>query len=212
MKMRNLTGIIIMVIGLVWSPSAKAMDDQSKKEVVAFVENVAKDVIAIIDSTSPQEAKRHQLEGIFVRYVDVDWIARFVTGQHWRKLSEEEQNVYVELYQKYIVRSYVSKFAKYIKHDYKIKNVEERANGYYIVAIDLLGQQESLSFTYRLKRTPNGFQIRDLISEGVSILSTQRSEFTRIIDQEGFEALLSILKNKVDSVSKLQHGVLNPVG
>ena len=56
--------------------------------------------------------------------------------------------------------------------------------------------------TLELEKTKqNPYKVADIITEGVSILNSQQSEFNNIISNQGIDALIDDLKGKVSKKS-----------
>ena len=55
----------------------------------------------------------------------------------------------------------------------------------------------ALNYEWRVREGSNGIKIVDVIVEGVSLLVTQRSDFTSVAGQNGIDGLIATLRNKV---------------
>ena len=58
------------------------------------------------------------------------------------------------------------------------------------------GQSEPISVDYRVRKADSGFKIFDVIIEGVSMISTQRSEFASVIGNNSIDYLIDQLSAK----------------
>ena len=78
------------------------------KDAEGFVQSVGDEVMLIISNEKmPLEDKEKKLENLFVDSVDISWIAKFVMGRYWRDATEQQKQVYNELYNKFLVNNYV---------------------------------------------------------------------------------------------------------
>jgi phospholipid transport system substrate-binding protein len=163
-----------------------------------FVDSVAKDVMAIVrneSATRPQ--KQARLESLFVNKVDINFVARFVLGKHWRTATPKQQMDYIAAYRPFILKNYASRLAKYSGQTYALKNarVDSDADVVTMEIIDPSGQ--NILVDYRLKASGGGYKIIDIMVEGVSLLTTQRSEFNGIVENKGIDGLIEALKKQV---------------
>jgi phospholipid transport system substrate-binding protein len=53
-----------------------------------------------------------------------------------------------------------------------------------------------------LKEKGNSWRIINIIANGVSDLALKRSEYTTILQREGFDALINKINEKIDNYSK----------
>lgn len=94
------------------------------------------------------------------------------------------------------------KFKKYNGQKIEIKNIKPTGDDQYIVQTDLnLDGPNSAPYNvdYRIKYVSGKFKIRDIIAEGVSMMTTQRSDFSSIVSSSGIEALRQELIKKSES-------------
>ena len=54
-----------------------------------------------------------------------------------------------------------------------------------------------------LKEIGDNWRIINIIANGVSDLALKRSEYTNILQREGFDALIAKINEKIDTYSKL---------
>ena len=58
----------------------------------------------------------------------------------------------------------------------------------------LRGDEEPLRLDWRVRQTGRGLKVIDIAAEGVSMLTTKRSEFTSLVAREGVDALIGRLE------------------
>lgn len=164
-----------------------------------FVESVNDSVTGIIVDKSTSDAKKTQLLSELLNdYINIDWIGRFVLGRNWRSLDETQQTEYLKAYKEYILHTYVPIFKQY-RGEYAefisakpLKRPEE-----FLVATKIVSPNDpDVAVTYRIQKTGACFKVYDIIAEGVSLINTQRQDFSSIFQRKGFDELLSILRSK----------------
>jgi phospholipid transport system substrate-binding protein len=163
-----------------------------------FVDGVATQVIAIAKTDSLSTAQRQaKIEAIFANKVDINFVAKFVLGKHWRTATPKQQQDYIAAYRPFILKNYASKLTKYSGQTYTLKDA--RADGDASVVTmsihDTDGQD--ILVDYRLRGEGGGFRIVDIMVEGVSLLTTQRSEFNGIVESKGLDGLIQALTSQV---------------
>jgi phospholipid transport system substrate-binding protein len=172
-----------------------------EKGVKDFVNVTSTKVMSLVKSDIRDEEKKAKLTEIFVETMDMDWIGKFVLGQYWRTMSDADKIDYLATYRKFLITAYVPLFKKYNNQILLIKDVKQISNEQYMVIteIDSANKQTKYKVEYRLRYVGGKFKVIDIIGEGVSLLATQRSEFSSIINNGGYKALKKQLEEKAVS-------------
>jgi phospholipid transport system substrate-binding protein len=163
-----------------------------------YVDKVASDVLATVrNSKMNNQAKAATLESVFTRVVDIPFVAKFVLGRHVRTATPVQMQRYLKSYEPFLIKNYVSRITKYSGQTYKIMGSRMDADGSYVVSMSLLDPNgPSVAMDYRLRYDANQFKVIDIVVEGVSLLTTQRSEFNAVISNKGLDALMDALDAK----------------
>ena len=175
-----------------------ADDLDYEKQISAFIDKTAHNVLEIIKSPDPEEAKRVKLIKIFFDVVDVDWMSKAAIAKFWRTMNDDERSRYSAAYRNYVASSYVNQFTKYHGQTYTIVSVKDMGGGQYVAttAISATESRPEITVSYKIKLDSNEIKIRDILGEGVSLLVSQRSDFSSIIEQEGINGLIQKLISK----------------
>lgn len=135
---------------------------------------------------------------------DLTKIARIVVGKEWEKLSETQQQKLVDDFVRLSVASYAHNFKDYSGESFVFDSEEETARGGVVVHSTLIiPDDKPVKFDYMLKEKGNSWRIINIIANGVSDLALKRSEYTTILQREGFDALIAKINEKIDNYSKL---------
>ena len=166
-----------------------------------FVDKVATQVIAIAkDSSASKEAKQKKIEAIFSEKVDIAFVGKFVLGKYWRAATPKQQQDYLAAYKPFILKNYANKLTKYSGQTYVLKNPHmEDDIAVVTMEIDDPNSGNKINVDYRLCDGGNAgkYRINDIVVEGVSLLTTQRSEFASIIEQHDVDYLIAALQKQV---------------
>ncbi len=174
-----------------------------------YIEQLGSAALSTISNKSlDKSGKQAQLEKIFSDNVDFQWVARFVMGRFWRSATDEQKTRYVAEYKKFLILHYTSRFTDYTSGTFKVTNVRDDSNGEYTVSMQIKGGgdqagNEPVLVDYRVRSEDVGFKIFDVIVEGVSLISTQRSEFSSVLQKNGIDYLIDqlVAKSKTGAVS-----------
>lgn len=176
--------------------SAFAADSDDAKQ---FVDTVGKRVLGIVNAHGDKDQQQKQLQQMFVENVDIPWMGKFVLGYGWQQASAEQRTQYLQSYQRYLLAHYTSNFADYTGANYTITGAKNEGDSQYSVSMEIKtpNQSQDTLAGYRLRKEGNGqFKIVDIIIEGVSLITTQRSEFGSVIQQKGIDGLIQAIEAK----------------
>ena len=162
----------------------------------AFVDSLTQKVLGTLKSPALSfQQKKTQLGELFDANVDAEWIARFVAGKNWRTATPDQQANYLALYKRYLTTSYVNKFDEKAGDDVKaikVLAVKELGNSQFSVNTDIEQKDgEPVHVDYRLRDNGGNSRIIDISVEGVSLLTTHRSEFASIAANGGLQAIIN---------------------
>ena len=135
---------------------------------------------------------------------DLPKIARIVVGKEWEKLSEAQQQKLADIFIRLSVASYAHNFKDYSGESFVFDSEEETTRGNVVVHSHLIiPDDKPVKFDYLLKEKGDSWRIINIIANGVSDLALKRSEYTTILQREGFDALIAKINEKIDNYSKL---------
>jgi phospholipid transport system substrate-binding protein len=135
-------------------------------------------------STEAREAKfRSLLENNF----DMPRISKFVLGRYWNDANDQEKQQFAKLFEEYIVRSYAQRFSEYSGEEVKIANSRPESETTTIVSSRIIRPNGAppAKVDWRVRKDNNDFKIVDVDVEGVSMVLTQREEFSTVIQHNG---------------------------
>lgn len=177
-----------------------AVNAATSEEARQFVDTVGKQVLDTVNGSADEAQKQQKLRQLFSDNVDMDWMGRFVLGRAWTQATQDQRSNYLQAYRDYLLARYTTNFADYAGSKYTITDVKPEAGGQYVVGMDVKSphaKDPEIKAGYRLRSWENGqFKINDIIIEGVSLITTQRSEFASVAQKDGLDKLIEQLKVK----------------
>jgi phospholipid transport system substrate-binding protein len=143
-----------------------------------------------------QEAKNSQVIDIVAPMFDFSLMAKLTLGRkHWPGLSQANKEKFTELFINRLKESYRDKLMLYtdemIVYDAPLQ-VKDKIH----IPTNLISKGNQISMLYKLYRSTNEWKIYDIEIQGVSIISTYRSQFDEILRNETIEDLMLKLKNR----------------
>jgi len=185
-----------MALVLFYSTAQAASTIEQAKSYASGLGQQVLDILG--EKTTSDNEKQNRLRAMFQQNVDVDWIGKFVLGRNWRMATPQQQQEYLNYYGKFLINNYTSKFKNYTGETFDITHALDNGNGEYVISMEIIRPKEpKVLVDYRVRNTPGGFRIYDIVVEGVSLINTQRSEFSSVVNRKGLDALIEMLAKKV---------------
>jgi len=170
------------------------------EEPKIFIETITKEASKILSSDISKFEKMSGLKVIAKENVDINGIGLYTLGSHRKNLTDSKKKEYLDLFNKYFLKSFSSRLAEYSDPKINVLSQKKLNEKYTIVSSILLAtdKRPEVKIDWRVytknKEKP---LIRDLIIEGLSLARTQKEEFNSVItsSDNGIEGLFSNLKN-----------------
>jgi len=134
---------------------------------------------------------------------DLPKIARIVVGKQWEELTAEQQNKLETVFSKLSVSAYAHNFKDYSGESFTFASEEETGRGGVVIHTNLhIPGEKDVKFDYMMKKKDDSWQIINIIADGVSDLALKRSDYTRVLSRDGFDALIAKITEKIESYAK----------
>lgn len=146
------------------------------------------------------QGRYQRLEPVLRRSFDLPFMAEKAVGRHWRELSEADQQRIRDVFARFTLSTYANRFDGYTGERFETHSEQPAPRDTVFVRTRLVrpDAKESIEINYRLHRTGDGWRIIDVLLRGtVSELALRRSEYSAVIQRDGFPALVANLERKI---------------
>jgi phospholipid transport system substrate-binding protein len=204
MVLKNMRLAVVLIFCLFSAVKAFAQDG-SGATARQVVEKFQAELIAVMKNGNQlgYAGRYDKLHDPVSNSHDLTKIARIVVGKETEKLSEAQQQKLIEVFSRFSVASYAHNFKDYSGESFVFDSEEKTARGGVVVHSHLvIPDDKPVKFDYMLKEKGNSWRIINIIANGVSDLALKRSEYTTILQREGFDALIAKINEKIDNYSK----------
>jgi phospholipid transport system substrate-binding protein len=163
-----------------------------------FITELGKETVEILQAQESAPAKASKLEAVFRKGFDFATIGRFVLGRHWNTISPQQREDFLKAFTDFVTKSYSRRLAEEATiSGFDITNLRDLGeNDYLVQTVIKRPGAPSLNYEWRVRQGQAGVKIVDIVVEGVSLLVTQRSDYTSAIQHGGIEALTRNLREK----------------
>jgi len=173
---------------LVMTQTVGADDKDVAKELLKSKIEAA---IAVLQKKDlDQQEKNKQIIEIVTPMFDFPLMAKLSLGRkYWPGLAKEERQRFTELFTKRLKESYLDKLSLYTDEKVVFKTpVQEKRK--IKIQTELISKNNTISMLYKLHESTNIWLIYDIEIQGVSIISTYRSQFDQVLNKGTIDELL----------------------
>ena len=144
--------------------------------------------------------RRTQIRAISDELFAFDEVARRALSVHWGERTPAERTEFVSLFTDLLARAYIGRIESYAGE--KIVYTAEKIDGDFAVVRSRIvpnrradARTHETGLEYRLLKKDGRWKVYDVVVDGVSFVSTYRSQFDRIIKASSYSALVDRMRD-----------------
>lgn len=145
-----------------------------------------------------QRAEVRKLVGAFLDYGE---LAKRSLARHWDTLTQKQRDEFVATLRELVERSYLKQM--HGSPNYTIKYEKEEKDGSEAVVDATLmttsrGKKVNVALQYKMIWKEGHWVVYDVVTDEQSMLENYRAEFNKIVNRDGFDALIKKMKRKLE--------------
>jgi phospholipid transport system substrate-binding protein len=162
------------------------------------VKSTVNQVVGVLqDRSAPQEARRERLLQAVAGRFDFADMARQTLGVHWKDLTPGQQQEFVPLFTAFMEDAYLSKIEDYSGQTINFLRQSSDGSGYAQVTTSVTQpDKQAVRVDYRLKQDGGDWKVYDVAVDDISITANYRNQFNRVINSQGYDALVNTMRSK----------------
>ena len=167
-----------------------------------FIQSTVNRAAKTLSGNLKKDERIKKLKEIAVDTVDINGIGLYTLGPYRKTINDTQIKQYKILFEQYFLKSFSSRLAEYSNPEIEVTSKKKLNDNYTMVSSILVGtnKRPEVKIDWRVyTKNPDNPLIRDLIIEGLSLVRTQKEEFSSIIETNDGDitALFSTLKEFV---------------
>lgn len=200
-KLIMLAGILLLTLTTV--TQAQEVNGQNPYELVKDVATRTFDRIKSNREAIKQnpEMLRTIMEEELVPHIDYQFAAFMVLGKHFKSVPKDKLGEYVTTFRKYLITTYASAMGYYDNQEVLFEPESDFADKKSVTVRAVVKDDSrpdiKIAFKVRKDDRTNQWKAYDMVAEGISMLNSKRSEFESILRQDGIDAVISLMKDKI---------------
>jgi phospholipid transport system substrate-binding protein len=187
---------LLAVLGRATSP-ARAQGASARAS--EFVKGIGDRLVAVVNGSEPDNAKRAKLTAIIDGAVDVDGVAQFCLGRFWRSASPEQQRRYTALFHQVLVNNITAKLGEYRGVRFTMGRSQQRDENAVVSTVVERPNNPPTNVDWIISSPAGDPKIIDVIAEGTSLRLTQRSDYASYLSRNNnsIDALINAMRQQV---------------
>lgn len=180
-------------VAAVADADAVQADVQTVADLTQRIDAFHAALLEVMQSGAEFDARAALLAPKVGELFDLPSISRISLGRTWKTLDAQSQREFSSLLQELIVATYADRFDSFDGQSFHDVGVEPAGRGW-VVKTELersSGERVTLDYYFRKDRVYN------VVADGVSDLSLRRADYNSIIKTEGYEQLLSHIRENI---------------
>lgn len=168
----------------------------SDAEARTLINSALGEVNAAIDSGKQGAALYAAFDQIFVRYADVEVIARSALGVAARQIAPAQMKAYVPAFRGYIARKYGRRFHEFEGSHFEVTGARVVKSFYEVKSIAFMKGEAPFEVLWHVSDKSGKDLFFNIIIEGVNMLASERTEIGAMLDRRkgNIDGLIADLK------------------
>lgn len=185
-----MVSVLALALGHVHVASAGAATDVVKTKQTALFD--------LMRQGGAESDKK--ISAMFDEMLDYGALAEQSLGSEWAGRTDAEKAEFSESLKQLVRKAYERNMKKTL--NFNIEYVSEKSvDGATIVTTRAVSKtdkrEEPIEIAYKMVEKNGAWRVNDIVTEGVSLVSSYRSQFTKIIKKDGFPGLIQKMKDKL---------------
>jgi phospholipid transport system substrate-binding protein len=158
---------------------------------------VGKALSVLADKSTPLPQRRRELRELIEPRFDFTEMSRSALGFHWRTLTPSQRADFTQVFKNFIEDAYLSKIQDYSGQKVRYGAARSLGQGYAAVNTEIVqAGKSSLPVNYLLDHKSGSWKVYDVTVDNISIVANYRTQFNRVINDQGFDKLMADLRAK----------------
>jgi phospholipid transport system substrate-binding protein len=170
------------------------------------VRSTADQVLRILEAEQEQlRAHPERIYDVVNEYILPNFsfsaMSRLVLGKYWRSATDLQREQFTQAFRSLLVRTYADSLIDYtgVPIRYLPVHMDENAKDATVHTEIAPSSGPPIGISYRLRLIGEEWKVIDVVVEGVSLVTSYRTEFSNEISQSGLDSLIRNLQARAPS-------------
>ena len=155
---------------------------------------------ALFDALKKSPPDQKKVAALFDEMLDYNALAEASLGAEWAPRSDAEKMEFTAVLKQLVQKAYERNLKKTV--NYEINYTGEEVQGPATLVKTTAksktnAREEPIEINFKMAQTGGAWKVQDIVTDGSSLVSGWRSQFTKIIKNDGFPTLIRKMKEKL---------------
>ena len=171
----------------------------SSGSATTYLKTKQETVVKLLKTAKTPERDK-KVDAELASLMDYEAMATAALGDNWGKRTDAEKKEFTDLLRQLIEKNYKKRLDDTLNYDIAYKG-EEPKGGDTLVKTEAKNsgdkRETPVTIDYVVRKKGAGFIVIDLIPEGSSMVKVYNKEFTKILNKDGWDAVIKKMKDKL---------------
>lgn len=136
------------------------------------------------------------IDHLLLPHFDTEYTARLALGQHWPAATSDQRQQFATAFYQRLLRTYVGAVSDWTPERFKLLPQRSDAAALQVIVHTQVTNPAGVivPVDYRLRQTPDGWKIFDVIVEGVSYVRSYHDDIDADVSRNGLNATIARLE------------------
>lgn len=192
--------LFFIIIAITFNAHAKVDDNASLK---AYVQEMLDEGYNLFHDPKLSESEVKLKSAQIIRAnLYLDWMAKYSLGRYRLKLAPDKLAEFITIYSDFVVKAYADLAGHYRGEKAILKNIKNVDNSMFLVSTEIVKPDTAVpikvEYLVHKINDQNKYLVGDIITEGVSLLNSQQSEFNSVLSTNDIEYLIADIKKRIN--------------
>jgi len=189
---------LVLAAALTASWFATAHEERAPHEIISTAaHSIADELKGRKDYLAENRSELYALiDEILLPHFDKRYAGRLVLGKHWKKVTKEQRDRFIDVFYEFLIQSYANGVLKFDDDAINVASAEVSADvKRTVVNTEMrLDDGSQIPVNYSMRKSDAGWRVYDVRIEGVSYIQNYRNQFNAEISALGIEAVIERLQ------------------
>ena len=169
-------------------------ETKSESKVLAGVNELHESLIKISNKTINSD-NLELIDDVVKNSYDLEKMGKIIIGVDWKQMDKKSQKEFITVFKRFISVNYFRRFNKINELDFEHQTVTDIEDKFKLARVTLTADNEKFKIDYLLGFKNKKWKIFDVLLDGsISEVATKKSDFKKIIKEEGVNGLVKNLR------------------
>ena len=169
-------------------------ETKSESKVLKSINELHESLMKISDKTINSD-NLAMIDDVIKNSYDLEKMGKIIIGVDWKQIDTKTQKEFVNVFKRFISVNYFRRFNKINELHFELQTVTNIQDNFKLARVILTADNEKFKIDYLLGFKNKKWKIFDVLLDGsISEVATKKSDFKKIIKEEGVSGLVKNLR------------------